>query len=537
MKQFAYILSALFLVLIMYAEFVHAGINDFYDLNDNQLPSGWILDKRNNGTNYSFQNGKFYVSPTDTAYDLIKALSITDSIEKITLEWDANKTQTQWGMSSGAGIIMNDGIIYRAYNGVSDINPTNLAYDPNSYVNIRNQNTQFYYNRDYAADYDDFHYSLSFDGASIKFSARRISDPDFLWFDISITESIDLNHVNSILFIANTTTNNSQWIDNLRIEVITVPSEKVTFEYDQLNRLTSATYGQNRINYVYDSASNILQVNTPTGCENQYYRDADGDGFGDPAISQKACSQPTGFVIDNTDCNDDPTTGIYEHPGNTWYPDVDGDGYYSGVVNTTSCTRLASHYAEEELASISEQDNCPGTANSDQADYDGDGIGDICDSFFTNNQYSQDTDQDGIADEWEMDKFGNLIIADAITDTDQDGITDLEEFKIDFDPTFSFHTGYVTQEKYDQDMLDLTEYNSYLFKCDYDLDGDVDGFDLMWFSGEFGQTEIDIDNDNDTFSEIQGDCDDTDSTIHPDANEDCDGIDNNCNGVIDEGCL
>ena len=31
-----------------------------------------------------------------------------------------------------------------------------------------------------------------------------------------------------------------------------------------------------------------------------------------------------------------------------------------------------------------------------------------------------------------------------------------------------------------------------------------------------------------------GDCDDTDGTISPDADEECDSVDNNCDGVIDE---
>ena len=45
-----------------------------------------------------------------------------------------------------------------------------------------------------------------------------------------------------------------------------------------------------------------------------------------------------------------------------------------------------------------------------------------------------------------------------------------------------------------------------------------------------------VDGDGDGFSSSE-DCDDADGDVYPGANELCDGIDNNCDGSIDEGVL
>ena len=64
-----------------------------------------------------------------------------------------------------------------------------------------------------------------------------------------------------------------------------------------------------------------------------FYQDADGDGFGSALVTQMACSKPVGFVTNNTDCNDSQIQ----------YADLDGDGLGSttivacGVTNNTDC--------------------------------------------------------------------------------------------------------------------------------------------------------------------------------------------------------
>jgi hypothetical protein len=43
---------------------------------------------------------------------------------------------------------------------------------------------------------------------------------------------------------------------------------------------------------------------TDEGLTTAYYRDADGDGYGDADNATQACGAPAGFVTDNSDCND-----------------------------------------------------------------------------------------------------------------------------------------------------------------------------------------------------------------------------------------
>ena len=79
-----------------------------------------------------------------------------------------------------------------------------------------------------------------------------------------------------------------------------------------------------------------------------WYQDADEDGFGDRSITMQACTQPSGYVLNNDDCDDNDAI---ERPGQTWYNDNDNDGYSDGSESMISCERALGYKIISELIS------------------------------------------------------------------------------------------------------------------------------------------------------------------------------------------
>ncbi len=163
--------------------------------------------------------------------------------------------------------------------------------------------------------------------------------------------------------------------------------------------------------------------------------DEDEDGLGD------ACDENSALDSDEDGINDDLDN--CPNDANADQADADNDGV--GDVCDTSPNDADDDGIDDEV------DNCPLVDNSDQLDFDDDGVGDACDAdadgdsvddaedlFPFDARGGLDTDNDGMADEWEaLNGLDSADAADANSDADEDGLTALEEFEGDTDPNQS----------------------------------------------------------------------------------------------------
>ena len=77
-------------------------------------------------------------------------------------------------------------------------------------------------------------------------------------------------------------------------------------------------------------------INITDGSGQNYYRDADNDGYGNPHDSIWASVPPSVYVANDDDCNDDNAS---ENPNAVWYRDNDGDGFGLSGSRRSQCTR------------------------------------------------------------------------------------------------------------------------------------------------------------------------------------------------------
>ncbi len=230
-----------------------------------------------------------------------------------------------------------------------------------------------------------------------------------------------------------------------------------------------------------------------------------GDAAGDTA---EDC--PGGTEVCNG-IDDDCDGEVDEDVTNTWYDDADADGYGNPASVEQACEQPGGTVATGNDCDDLDPDRWPGNPE-------------VCDGV--------DNNCDGQVDEG----VANIYFADA----DGDGYGD---------PGASAYAcadaaGYVSN---DADCDDTTEganpgANETCDEIDNDCDGEVDDGVLTTYYADFdGDFWGKDDATQDAcalptgYSEDNGDCDDADGTIHPFAEEICDGLDQDCDGVADNG--
>jgi hypothetical protein len=269
------------------------------------------------------------------------------------------------------------------------------------------------------------------------------------------------------------------------------------------------------------------------GVETTYYADADGDGYGDQGLVQTGCEPPTGYVANATDCDDlddainpgaievcdeqdnDCDSNVDEGVETTYYADMDNDGYGDGSTTVEACSKPTGY--------VSDSTDC-----DDLNDAINPGATEVCDE--------QDNNCNGAVDEG----VETTYYADADGDGYGDFSTTIE--------ACSQPTGYVSDAT-DCDDASAAVNPGVENDCDgnsvdNDCDGTTDESDAAdastWYADSDSDGYGDPASSTTACTAPSGyvsdgtDCDDTDTAVNPGVYEVCDGVDNNCDGAVDE---
>ena len=114
---------------------------------------------------------------------------------------------------------------------------------------------------------------------------------------------------------------------------------------------------------------NLMIIDFEDESLKKYYIDADGDGFGNPSISSFFSDSPSGWVLNNFDC-DDSNANIMA--ATMWFIDTDSDGFGDPNSPLTSCSQPAGYVSNGLDGCPLEpgtNNGCPNTSNINFGDF------------------------------------------------------------------------------------------------------------------------------------------------------------------------
>ncbi|MFM7201242.1 MAG: MopE-related protein, partial [Myxococcota bacterium] len=259
-----------------------------------------------------------------------------------------------------------------------------------------------------------------------------------------------------------------------------------------------------------------------------WYQDADGDGYGNAAVTKSACAKPAGYVSNSTDCNDADATikpgatetcnskddncngSVDEGVGTTYYQDNDADGYGS-TTTTVACTKPTGY------ATVGGDCNDASATVKPGATELCNGVDDNCngtiDDGVTNSTWYQDSDGDG---------YGNAAVTKSACSQPAGYVSNSTDCN---DTNSAVKPGATeTCNGIDDNCSGAIDEG---VKTTYYQDNDADGY------GSTTTTQACTKPTG--YATVGGDCNDASATVKPGATELCNGVDDNCNGTIDDG--
>jgi hypothetical protein len=267
------------------------------------------------------------------------------------------------------------------------------------------------------------------------------------------------------------------------------------------------------------------------------YVDDDGDGFGNPAFGVDVCDDhvPVGYAADDTDCDDGDSTihpwaaelcdGLDNNcdgnpesgePG-TYYVDADNDLYGDPTFGIEACEEVSGYSANDDDCDDLDAAINPGAPEiCDGIDDDCDGAIDAADPDVVASTWYGDADGDGYGDDLVAIVSCTDVAGASLTGGDCD---DLDE-GVHPDATETCNEIDDDCDELVDDDDDSVSASTWYLDADGDLYGDaaVSTAICLTPEGYVGDAT---------------DCDDADADIHPAADEYCDGVDNDCDDLVD----